>query len=230
MKSPWSKLPSHWVHRHTLRTLRPHGASGSAAALKLYMALAMFANFKPAPTAPVAGITRLSFSELEALCDMSRRYVSLGLGVLQHAGLITIEPIGNAQRYLLRGYEHPGWAKLPRGHLLEEQRFKVMGIRGALYLNALKLYLALLAFRDNNSRETLLSYEKIEEYTGITRPHIRRAIDVLINHEWISMGSRLPADRDQRPTNVYVLRGDFWGRMPSTYARAATGGAAPSAA
>lgn len=64
-------------------------------------------------------------------------------------------------------------------------------------------------FCDNNSRETLLSYEKIEEYTGIARAHIRRAIDVLINHEWISIGSRLPPDRDQNPTNVYFLRSDF---------------------
>lgn len=39
----------------------------------------------------------------------------------------------------LRGYDHPSWAKLPRGHSLEESRFKAMGIRGALYLNALKL-------------------------------------------------------------------------------------------
>jgi hypothetical protein len=31
----------------------------------------------------------------------------------------------------------------------------------------------------------------------------------------------LPAGREQRPTNVYVLRGDFWGRRSGTYARAA---------
>lgn len=227
MNSPWSKLPSHWVHAEGLHAFRPR-VPGSAAALKLYMALAMFANFKPTPDAPVAGTARLSFSALEALCDISRRYVSLGLSRLEQHGLITTQPIGAAHRYLLAGYAHRGWAKLPRGYLLGEQRFKTLGVRGALHLNALKLYLALLSFRDNDAHTALLSYDKIEHYTGIARPHIRRAIDVLINHEWLSIGSHLPTDRAHHPTNAYVLRGDFWGRKGATYARAArTSAAAP---
>jgi hypothetical protein len=112
MKSPWSKLPSYWVHNAALRSFRPR-TLGSAAALKLYLALAMHANFKPAPGAEVAGLARLSFSELESVCDISRRYVSLGLTLLTHAGLVTTHAVGTAHRYQLQGYDHPGWAKAP---------------------------------------------------------------------------------------------------------------------
>jgi hypothetical protein len=212
MKCAWSKFPSRWIREGALRDFRSDGALGCAAALKLYMALAMFASFKPSPTAEVAGAVRLSFSELEALCDISRRYVSLGLAMLARRELITIQSVGNANSYVINGYDEIGWAKLPRGHLLEGRRFKAMSIRGALYLDALQLYLTLLTFRHNNSHEALLSYDKIEHYTDIPRRHIRRAIDVLLNHEWASIASNPVESSNQRSANIYVLRGDFWGR------------------
>jgi DNA-binding transcriptional ArsR family regulator len=220
MKSVWSKMPSRWIVEGQLREFRPRTAGPNAAALKLYMALTMFANFKPLPGAEHAGFARLSFSELEMLCDISRRYVALGLDLLEARELISIEKVGNANRYRLANYDDKGWAKLPRGHFLEESRFKGLGIRGDLCLNALKLYLALVTFRPNNAQQVLLSYDKIEEYTGIPRPRIRRAIDVLLNHDWISLAAHAPDPSEHKSTNVYILRGDFWGRKQQTYARA----------
>jgi hypothetical protein len=73
VKRIWSKLPSRGIREGALRAVGP---DGGAAALKLYMALALWANFKPSPSAEVAGLARLTYSELEALCDISRRYVS----------------------------------------------------------------------------------------------------------------------------------------------------------
>lgn len=192
-----------------------------AAALKLQMALAMFASFRRLPSDDAAGYARLSFSDLESLCDISRRYLALGLAALEHHGLITTHAIGNANRYLLSQFELAGWAKLPRAHLLEEHRFRGLGLRGAASLTALKLYLALVTFRPNQARHVLLSYDKIEHYTGIPRPRIRHAIDVLINHDWISIATHAvdPIAGDitdhRKPTNVYILRGDFWGRPPT---------------
>lgn len=124
-------------------------------------------------------------------------------------------------------FELPGWAKLPRAHLLHENHFRGLGLRGAAALNALKLYLALVTFRPNQSRHVLLSYDRIEHYTGIPRPRIRHAIDVLLNHDWISIGTHGVAsiaaevNEHRKPTNVYILRGDFWGRPQQTYPRAA---------
>ncbi|GFE82493.1 hypothetical protein GCM10011487_44930 [Steroidobacter agaridevorans] len=228
----WSKLPSRWIHERKLCAFSPagnrlaggRGASGTAAAaLKLQMALAMFASFRALPSDDTAGYARLSFSDLEELCDISRRSVARGLAVLEQHGLITTHAIGNANRYLLSQFELAGWAKLPRAHLLAENRFRGLGLRGATSLNALKLYLALVTFRPNPVRHVLLSYDRIEHYTGIPRPRIRHAIDVLINHDWISIGTHAvePVDDHRKPTNAYILRGDFWGRPRQTYAHAA---------
>jgi DNA-binding transcriptional ArsR family regulator len=111
-------MPSRWIADGQLCAFRGGGAGGQAAALKLYMALAMFAAFKPTPSAPIAGSARLSFSDLERQCDISRRYVSRGLEVLKERRLLTVDKVGNAHRYLLSGYEAAGWAKLPSAHLL----------------------------------------------------------------------------------------------------------------
>lgn len=220
MKTVWSKMPSRWIRDGVLHAFRANAGSGDAAALKLYMALAMFANFRASPTAPVAGAVRLSFSDLEQLCDISRRYIAFGLRRLETTAHISIHRVGRAHRYVLTHYEESGWAKLPRAHLLEDQRFRGVGIRGARHLDALKMYLALVSFRANDASHALLSYDKIEHYTGIARPHIRRAIDVLLNHEWVSMSSHTPESRPQQPMNIYVLRGDFWGRRPGNHIRA----------
>lgn len=95
---------------------------------------------------------------------------SRGLALLEQHGLITTHAIGNAHRYRLSQFELIGWGKLPRAHLLDENRFRGLGLRGAAALNALKLYLALVAFRPNQARHVLLSYDRIEHYTGIPRP------------------------------------------------------------
>ena len=223
-------MPSRWIRDGALHTFRANSDTGDAAALKLYMALAMFASFRPAPTAPVAGAVRLTFSDLEQLCDISRRYIARGLRRLEATAHISIHCVGKAHRYVLADYEQTGWAKLPRAHLLEDQRFRGVGIRGALHLDALKLYLALVSFRANDSCQVLLSYDKIEHYTGIARPHIRRAIDVLLNHEWVSMSSHTLEARPQQPMNIYVLRGDFWGRRQGSYTRAAASTVPPGRA
>lgn len=224
--STWSKVPSRWVQITGLRAFSASAPGENAAALKLYMSIAMFANFKPTPQLSVAGFARLSFSELEELCDISRQYVKRGIDVLVERGLVSVEKIGNAHGYLLENYDVDGWAKIPQSHLLQkatyssQSRFASISIRGRLHLEALKLYLALLTFRPNQSATTMLSYDKIVEYTGMPRTRIRRSIDVLVNHEWISLESHTYTHTEKKPTNAYVLRGDFWGKGRKTYARA----------
>lgn len=219
MKTLWSKLPSRWIRDGGLRAFE---ASGAAAALKVYLALVMFANFKPSLASPVAGTAALTFSQLEALCGISRRSIAGGLRLLEAHARITTDADGAAHRYVLAGFDDSGWAKVPKAHLLAEHRFDAVPIRGVLHLDALKLYLTLLSFRANDSSQALLSYDKIGHYTGIPRPRIRRAIDVLINHEWLSLASQPPTSSPHQPSTIYLLRGDFWGRQHVNYARAVT--------
>lgn len=219
MKTVWSKVPSRWIREGALHAFDARGASADAAALKLYMALAFFASFKSSPNIAAGsvrsrsrngGCVRSRVTPLHAICDAWCR---------THA--FTFHQVGTAHHYTLTHYEDTGWAKLPRAHLLADRRFQSFGIRGELYLDALKLYLALLTLRDNEASQVLLSYDKIEQYAGIARRHIRRAIDVLLNHEWIAITSHVPQSRQRDPINIYLLRGDFWGRSHSNYARAA---------
>jgi hypothetical protein len=220
MKTVWSKLPSRWIRDGGLRAFQGGDSRGDAAALKLYMTLALFANFKPIALL-AAGSTRMTFSDLEQQCEVSRRYIALGLRRLESQARIVTQRIGNTHCYVLADYEETGWAKLPRAHLLDNRRLPSFGIRGALHLDALKLYLTLVTFRANDASQVLLSYDKIEYYTGIARRHIRRTIDVLLNHEWIAITSYVPESRLRQPMNIYLLRGDFWGRAHGHYVRAA---------
>jgi hypothetical protein len=220
-------MPSRWIRDGALRAFHAEGATGDAAALKLYLALAMGANFKPSPSAAVAGTARLSFCDLETLCEISRRSIARGLRCLETHARIQTHRAGKSHHYVLCDYDETGWAKLPRGHLLAHRRFQAVGIRGTHYLNALKLYLALVTFRANSSAQVLLSYDRMEHYTGVPRPQIRRALDVLMNHEWLSIASHTSESRPNTSVNVYLLRGDFWGRRHANYARATTTSAPP---
>jgi hypothetical protein len=136
MKSVWAKMPWKRDQQEGQKKFRANAAGENAAALTLYMAMAMFANFKPSPNANVAGVAKLSFSVLADLCDVSRQYVSRGVALLDSNGLIEVLKVGNANAYLLAGYDDLGWAKLPRAHLLDKGRFERLGMRGSLHLNA----------------------------------------------------------------------------------------------
>jgi hypothetical protein len=228
-------MPSRWIQDGGLKTFHASQAGPNAAALKIYMAIAMFANFKPNPQVSTAGFAKLSYSDFEEVCGISRQSVCDGIALLNQSAILTINPIGNSQGYILADYDEPGWAKIPSGYLLQkanfstQTRFAGISIRGALHLEAIKLYLALLTFRHNEAQQTHLSYNKIEEYTGIPRGRIRRSIDVLVNHEWISVASHVYEASDRKPSNVYILRGDFWGKNRRSYARASTPKIAASA-
>ncbi len=226
--SIWAKMPSVWIQAGLLSDFHAKSAGPNAAALKIYMAIAMFANFKPNPQIGTAGFAKLSFNELEDLCDVSRQSVRNGIAVLAERDLVSIVKVSNANGYVLQDYDELGWAKIPSGYLLQKQnfsgktRFSGMKIRGALHLEAIKLYLALLTFRHNQAQQVYLSYDKIQHYTGIPRARIRRSIDVLVNHEWISVASHMYQSTDRKPANAYILRGDFWGKDRRPYARAST--------
>lgn len=226
--SIWAKMPSRWIQDGGLKNFHANLAGKNAAALKIYMAVAMFANFKPTPQISTAGFAKLSYSDFEDVCGISRQSVCDGIALLNESAILSINKIGNSHGYTIVDYDEKGWAKIPSGYLLQkanfssQTRFAGMSIRGALHLEAIKLYLALLTFRHNEGQQAHLSYNKIEKYTGIPRGRIRRSIDVLVNHEWISVASHTYEAAVRKPSNVYILRGDFWGKSRRPYARAST--------
>jgi hypothetical protein len=140
--------------------------------------------------------------------------------VLNEHGLVSVQRVANANAYSLSGYEALGWAKIPRRYLLEGGSFRNLEIRGRIHLEALKIYLSLLTFRQNAFPHVSLTYDKIGEYTGIPRARIRRSLDVLFSHAWISLTTYTDDVGGTKIPNTYFLRGDFWGSKKQTYAPA----------
>ena len=83
--------------------------------------------------------------------------------------------------------------------------------RGRIAVDSMKVYLTLLAFRPNRSSVTLISYDKIEQYTGIPRRYIRNALDRIVVYNFIHINRQPDTGSGQRSPNEYYLCGDFIG-------------------
>ena len=187
---------------------RKHGEG--TVALKTYLALCMRANFHATEDRPRAGMTDITLRELEQMTGASRPTLSKGIKLLQEAKLTTMSAHRNELRrwFEITGYDVTGWAKIPGKFLLENSRLQRFPVRGLVPFVALKVYFALLAFRDNRSITTHLSYDSIEEYCDVQRRHIRSSISLLASEGWISINKGLPVD-GKNPPSEYVLGGSF---------------------
>jgi hypothetical protein len=63
--------------------------------------------------------------------------------------------------------------------------------------------LLFLAFRDNDTNEAAIAYEKIETYTGIRRREIRRGVSKLIETDLVTLYSG-------RDTGPHRADGRYW--------------------
>jgi hypothetical protein len=75
-----------------------------------------------------------------------------------------------------------GWGKLPAKGLYSGKSigaFREFHLRKYVELNAMKLYLLVVARRDNKTNLAHMTYDQIEEKSGIDPSHIRSAIGLL---------------------------------------------------
>ena len=75
-------------------------------------------------------------------------------------------------------------------------------------LDALKLYLLLVAFRDAQRNYTSMRYHLMNEYTGVQIGKIKGALNFLVvsNMIYVEREARDPFDRTN-PANLYRIRG-----------------------
>jgi len=90
-----------------------------ASALKIYVAMAMNANFKANSEYSNAGCTNISYQYIEETTDIPKSYIKKGIDLLCEMDLITKHPQTVGTIYMPTGYEEPGvgWAKLPAKYL-----------------------------------------------------------------------------------------------------------------
>ena len=206
MAKRFSKCPSWWLRdKACLLGLLGGGSAGpSIAALKCVMAISTKIDFHTLKV-------KLSFSDLETLTGLSRPMVSRGLALIEAMNIARIDRTGYVNEYeLIVDEKDKGWAKLPTERV--NKQLPSLLNRGVVPLAALKIYLVLLALRNNDSNEVAIKHVNLREYTGIQKNQIRPALDILFSHGLIRITQSEYVD-EKKPTspirahNIYILLG-----------------------
>ena len=215
MASDWSKTPTTWIrYDDLLRKFKVSDIGPSIAGLRLYMTLAMRANFKPTNELSLSGTVRVTYTELEHLTHMSRASVAAGVNKLKNVGLIELLNEGRDNIYHLVDYDDArGWGKLPKKYLYgrtrhgEIEKIAAFSMRSRAHLNALKIYLLFIAFQTGRYGYALLSYDAITKYSGISREFIHPGISVLIDLHLINVDRENAPGVTKKHPNKYIIRG-----------------------
>ena len=86
--------------------------------------------------------------------------------------------------------------------------FEDFTLRNQAELDALKIFMLLIAFRNGKTGFARIGYEKIEEYTGTPGRRIKRAKSLLIAHDLIYVESdQSAAKQNGRPPMQYKILG-----------------------
>jgi hypothetical protein len=167
--------------------------SSSMAALMVLIALAIRRNQSHKGREFDKGALQLhkvavTYSDLQRMTGFARASVGTGLDLLEGLGAISREKVGRSNVYELMGVDKPGgWCQLPQSELLRGDgtlSIKPMERKRAT-LHALKVYMALLALRNQKLNVTSLSYSGIMKWTGLRRADVGAALHVLITWELI---------------------------------------------
>jgi len=215
------RIPSGWiVNDRGLRTF-PGGTRGEGiAALKTYLAIARAAG-EQRFAGGAEGVATLTYDQLAKLADVARGQLPAALDLLNER-IERRSGVGQQPNtYRIIGYrEDRGWAQVPARWLWlgHGNPFQFFTPRRRVHLNALKLYLLFLAFRDIRKNQAHLSYKKITEYTGLQAPAISPGISVLIDANLISVGSGAlaAAGPDSTVPEVDEERQRLW-NLPNYY-------------
>lgn len=219
MSDLWAKMPCSWqteVEKHNDIRGRfgwQADQGASIAALKLYIALCLKANFSSNTRFPRAGCVQKSITDFERLTDLSRPMVVRGMRRLVDLGIV--EPLAGRPRvYRIVDYETARyWTKLPRTYLFgdrsETQVQKLFSLpnRSRTTLAALQFYLYIAAVR-NRLGDAKVTYNTIAERTGLSRSEISGAISLLVGNDLLSVRQNEDGG-PLRACNIYWLRGNL---------------------
>jgi hypothetical protein len=142
------------------------------------MALAVIAHHADGET----GRSRLTYDELCAATGLSRAKLAGGLNVLENLDVIRRALLGRSTFQLTSYDPRAYWCKLPARRLYSAGRvtaFTDFTLRSAAELHALKLYFLFAARRGNDTNMAHLSYDGIEDYSGVERHRIKAALSLL---------------------------------------------------
>jgi len=213
----WVRMPSYWLRDENdppLARLRwiGQGRADQIAALAIYVVLVHHANDQPTARFPEQGWSDLTYSRLADITGFSRSKISGGLRVLEELGAIEIHRSGRSNNYYVVDFgQHGGWGKLPAKGLYTKdlQRihaFHALRLRSRVELNALKVYLLIVALRNNATNYAFVAYDRIGDYTGINRNDVKPALSWLVTQALIQVDQGATALNQFSTMNMYRLR------------------------
>lgn len=179
--SEWVRFPSTWIGEQRLKEFKWAPGGLGADHVAALMTLIVIAH----AVHPETGIARVTYDDLTRRACLSRLKVSRALKVLDDRGLITRPADGGRSVVGLANYDQVPWAKLPFRGMYEHGRIRAFDdfkLRKVIELDALKLFLLFAQRRDQGTNLANISYDKIEDYTGIARVRIKHAISFLVSH------------------------------------------------
>jgi DNA-binding transcriptional ArsR family regulator len=186
----WKRLPSDRIliddsilHELPARSDKHGNVGAKISALMLYIAIGLCAEEEEEGESSRFLRASPTYDELQNLTGLSRPLISTALSVLEGLQLIERKQKGRSVVYQLTGYNYgKGWCKVPCralskrvGERVQIEPFLHFSKRARVELHALKMFLYLLAIRNNNSAESEVSYDTIAKRTGIPRKDIRKA-------------------------------------------------------
>lgn len=187
--SDWVFLPTDWIREEGLAAFKWRRSGCGADVTAALMAFIVIAHNVTDRT----GLAHLTYNAMCHASGLSRAKLAKGLAFLETQGLIKREPQGRSTLQLVDYNRESGWAKLPARSMYrggEISAFRDFTLRRPIELDALKLFLLLVAMRDRTTNFAKIGYPKISDYTGIDKNRIKGAITFLgglslIHVEWL---------------------------------------------
>ncbi|CAM3542655.1 hypothetical protein PANO111632_21075 [Paracoccus nototheniae] len=200
----WTRFPTDWVRDGGLKKFSwvRHGGSGTCA----LMTLIALGHRLPQDGSKLVTAT---YDEITAAIGVSRATLSLGLNLLKELEFLDSKSLKRSTYKIdLHG---DIWGKLPAQTLYGSKGiiipFEYWKLRGADEMNALKLYIYLVAARDRDSNTIRSSYETFEKYTGVHVGHVRKALSILIHSRLLIVERQSSRYHEKKEPNIYRLVG-----------------------
>lgn len=197
---PWAKMPSIWIARGELgKSFSSNkGISIDIAALKVFIALCLNATTITRKELKANSKTwdfydflevRMTYDAIHTATTLSRKLISQGLKKLEELEIIVKEGNKRNIRYILARNLKGGWCKLPKRDLMTRDG-AIKGFSNSLHRYdhercALKIFLVLISFRNNNESFTQLKRGTICKKTNIDFDQLEQGINHLRSMGWI---------------------------------------------
>ncbi len=199
----WTKLPTNWIEDRGLVAIKWGKGEGSSNIAAL-MLLAVIGHYFDED----ALSSEVTYNTFAIATGLSRTKISHGITALEEHGII--ERLENRQsNYRLMNFDpSAGWGKLPANRLYHNgmiTAFQEFHLRKKVELDALKLYFAIIARRDNDSNLARMNYDTIEDYAGIPRNRIKSAISLLAANSLIHVEHVASTVSEYGIANAYRL-------------------------